>query len=767
MQHDPEDAVFEDEVRRIARELWPSAQYDGASNVYGQERDGVFETEECFHLLEATSSRRKDKAQKDVGKMVTLAQKYQKRQNWKAVKCWFVTKDEPTADQRSVAENYRGLVSMVSYSQFQSKLIDVRTYLSLRDKYPFGSVRDPGGKSITPSVEYIPLDMVEITTNLLWSSEQVINSIISNGKFILLGDYGAGKSMTLRKIYQELKKQYLRNKLISFPVFINLRDHFGQTNASEILERHARLVGFPNPSHLVRAWRAGYTILLIDGIDEITTIGMQGFWKKLQDIRFRAMQGIRELVRDHPNNSGIILAGRAHFFDSDRERVRALGLTNEFHQLNLGEFTDEQIKKYLELSGLAGNIPSWFPTRPLLIGYLASKSLLDDIINTNIAPDNHKSIVASPIEGWDLLLDKICFREALIEAGIDGLTVRKILERLATIARAAQDGLGPLTPEQIVEAFRQICGYSPDEKGMLLLQRLPGLGIDRNDEETRKFIDEGFVDVCRAGDIVEFIEHPYSFETSLFENAENSMKELGVGVASLKLTANDIKVSKANASFEFAYKNDSPATIRLDLSSIFIFKGWKIDHRVVIDGVTIADLTLDSDMPDISNLEFRNCFFSQIVFTDDLTKENLPKFRSCYVSEIEGRMSINDIPKELFDDDCIIESFLGTEKTTKALINLDLPLGAKVLLTILKKLYLQKGSGRKEKALVSGLDHHARRLVPDILRIVQSEDLVIPYKRGTIFLWLPNRNYSARVSRILSAPSESNDMAMMKCRELV
>jgi hypothetical protein len=41
----------------VARQLWPEAQYDGAQVLDGRERDGVFETEDCIHLLEATVSR--------------------------------------------------------------------------------------------------------------------------------------------------------------------------------------------------------------------------------------------------------------------------------------------------------------------------------------------------------------------------------------------------------------------------------------------------------------------------------------------------------------------------------------------------------------------------------------------------------------------------------------------------------------------------------------------------------------------------------------
>ena len=58
-----ENEQFEDEVRRIARELWPDREFSGATKFDGREVDGVFETEDCIHIVEATTSRRKQKAE--------------------------------------------------------------------------------------------------------------------------------------------------------------------------------------------------------------------------------------------------------------------------------------------------------------------------------------------------------------------------------------------------------------------------------------------------------------------------------------------------------------------------------------------------------------------------------------------------------------------------------------------------------------------------------------------------------------------------------
>ena len=85
-----EDRDFENEVRRVARALWPDARYSGATVLDGRERDGIFETEECVHLLEATTSRKLEKAKQDVSKLVALAQKLRHNTPYKAVRCWFI-----------------------------------------------------------------------------------------------------------------------------------------------------------------------------------------------------------------------------------------------------------------------------------------------------------------------------------------------------------------------------------------------------------------------------------------------------------------------------------------------------------------------------------------------------------------------------------------------------------------------------------------------------------------------------------------------------
>ena len=369
-----------------------------------------------------------------------------------------------------------------------------------------------------------------------------------------------------------------------------------------------------------------------------------------------------------------------------------------------------------------------------------------------------------PAVGWDLLLDKIVTREAEIEAGIDGQTVRRILERLATRVRTSQDGLGPLSPDSIIQAFSDICGYSPDERGMVLLQRLPGLGVCLEGDNSRTFIDEDFADACRAGDLLAFIESPFDFDPSVLADIVSPVGGLGIEVASLKVREK-FSEGKVNAALVAAQRSSSKYMAG-DLVRLMLDIGFKIFQQIRIDGLFLKEIELSTLEEDFSNIQFRDCFFLRVEIDPTADVSKIPSFHQCYIEELAGRVSRIDVPQEKIDDTSEIERFSETVETTAAVLTLDLPLGIRVCLTILKKLYEQSGTARKENALHRGLDSHARRLVPDVLRVLQSEGLAFQDRvRGTT-LWRPDRSKRARVGKIIAAPSLSDDFVLQQCGDL-
>mgnify|MGYP001278466561 CR=1 FL=1 len=761
-----EQEFFEDEVRRIARQLWPESEFSGALIIDDRERDGVFQTDECIHIVEATVSRKQEKAVNDAKKLADLAKKLRQKNSQIPVRCWFVTKDEPTADQRTVIVKQFKEVTPLSFSQFQNRLVDVSTYLEIRNRYPYGSVRDPVTGDALGDLEYIPLDIVENNSEQLWNIESISDDLIHGKHFVLLGDYGAGKSMTMREINKALRKSYFAGTTFNFPLYINLRDHMGQTDPAEILHRHGTRLGYSNPHHLVRAWRAGYTILLLDGFDEVATVGIQGIWKRLQDIRYRSMEAVRGFIDGQPQNCGLIVAGRAHYFDSESERRRSLGQTRNTIELTLNEFNEVQIRRYLSKQGLDGRIPSWMPSRPLLVGYLAASGTLKDIENSSGI--DIKQTISDPAVGWNLILDRICNREARIEAGIDGQTIRQILERLATYCRRSQNGLGPIRADQLTSAFAEVCGYEPDDKGLLLLQRLPGLGIERADEGTRIFLDGELADACRSGDVSRYLQDPFSNDARVFQNAEKGLDSIGVALT----VNNSIKYGLSEGTFaaviEQLRKCDEIDVALVDVVRVGIELRFGFSSSFLISEVLVPQLDLQEGLPNCSNIEFRKCYFEHLSIDPDASDSFLPHFSDCYFGQIEGRASKKDLPSDRFSENCEIEIFTDSPETTKAISHMDLPLGVRVLLTILRKVYIQTVSGRKENALHRGLDHHGRRLVQPILQLLKSEGFVLSYKRAGLdmTIWAPDRGKLSRVKQILHSPNLSKDPLVQKASKI-
>ncbi|WP_447989462.1 NACHT domain-containing protein [Achromobacter spanius] len=763
-----EDLLFENEVRRIARARWPQAQFDGATIKGGKERDGVFETDDVVHYVEATTSRRADKAKDDTKKIFGAMAEQQRSGSMKGAVGWFVTKEEPTADQREEVKIYgKQQVKAVSFSQFQQALVDVPAYFDRRENHMFGSVLDPVTQTIKPSVNYIPLDLLNLENGEQLSIDSIASSLADGGSFTILGDYGAGKSMTLRQLYFALRDKYRAGGTPQFPLYINLREHSGQDDPSELLERHARRIGYEKPYSLVSAWRAGFAILIIDGFDEITTLGISSARSKLKEARRRSLEATRKLIEQTPASTGFIVAGRDHFFSTPQERKSALGIRSNTITVAVGEFTRKQIQQYLEkVSGKNIPFPAWLPTRPLLVAYIATRGLLD---NNGILADSIDST-----DGWHYLLDQIFDRESKISPNLDGQTLRRILERLSTVARASVDGLGPLTQQQIRNSYIQICDSEPDEQANLLLQRLPGLGVYRDEDDSRTFVDLELAEVCRARDVTDFIVNPYGMLQDDGWRSAVSLASAFVGQTAVTRICRNLKQvpNFSKASIDSAFDSTSGmgdiGSLRADIAALCIEYPYAPKAATNIEGEIFENYVLacwSSDV-DFSNLMFKDCLLETIELSESSQDNLLPRFQSCVLMSIKGRSNQADLPKDKFDDKCTYENFSDSSNTQAAILSSALSRGEKVVLTILRKLFVQSLSGRAESALFRGLDLNDRQLIPEAIKLLQNHGLIVLYNRGDGNVWIPVRKEINRARKILATPNACDDPAMSEAKTL-
>ncbi len=741
---------FEREVLRVARHLWKRDLSGGAELVDGKERDGVFYEEDVIHLIEATVDRSEEKAKTDTRKLARLASDMRKLHPDRVVKCWFITKNEPTDRQRAVARAANYTVHAVGFREFQAKMIDAKEYIRARQNHRFGSAHN---LSEHGELKFIPIDIKERSGAELWSVPNAASALCDGRRIALTADYGSGKSMVLRELFTCLAQKYLEGKIPQFPVHINLREHSGAQYPDEILERHARVIGFVEPAKLVRAWKAGYVILLLDGFDEITSLGFQGRWSKLKEVRYRALSAVRELIFNQPADAGTVIAGREYYFDSYSELRTCLGLGNNAVELTLNEFTEDQVRSLLESLGIPAKsaAPAWLPKRPLFVATLALQGCLADVRG------GHSASVG---EGWNELIGSICFREARISVTLDSETIRQVLERVATLARAREPH-SPLSQADLNEAFTDVCGYAADEQGLLLLARLPGLGMASPSSDSRTFVDPDFECALGAGDVCRYFVEPWSGACAV-ENTSRPLTAVGVAVAEAILGA-DSRAKNAQPAVERA--REYPC-LTFDLLQVSKAVGASISSNLSVRDLHIGLFEVSGDWDKATQIYLSDCIIDVLDVDPHSNFAGAVKLQGCLVRSVSGVHAVGDLPKGFADSRCDLEEFTDGVTSNASILSADLALPVRVLLVVLRKLYMQAGSARRENAFYRGLDNNAQRYVEDVLDILGSEGLASRDRRGGEPLVVPNRGEMHRIVAVLAAPETSQDPVLVRVRKL-
>lgn len=709
--------------------------------IDGLERDGIYVLDDIVHLIECTIDRKKEKAEKDGGKLAALIPTMQKRYPDKAVKAWFITKDEPTPDQRTtIIQKGRNLINAMSFEKFQSRMVDVALYRNCRLNYPFGSVRDPNTGDSKYFGEFIDVELSDVrVNNNNYDVQRITDDLISGKKIVIQGHYGVGKSMTLKEIYKKLSEKYIAKEIVKFPIYINLRDHQGQTDPVEVLERHARNIGFKHPDHLVRAWRAGYAFLVIDGYDEVAAFGWAGKGITLKEIRKKSMELLRAFVRQNPMQLGLLISGRINYFDSIKECEDALGVNSNTLILKLGDFTPEQTEKYLQKRGVRTKLPDWIPTRPLLLSYLVARNILIDVMAHSGAD--------SPAEGWDYLLDEVCKRESAIEAGLSAGTVREIIEGLACFARQFQNGLGPIYKTDLERVFAEKCGYPPDDRALILLQRLPGLAPQDQQDGARYFIDQLFASAAKVGEIVNYVNNPYDTRLSIDPRKfQDTVDELAIELCALKLAKVDSGLIQDSI---IRAKRNEAEVLAADILLIYNFmeKPWTREQIKFSVGI-ISNFEIKKDL-DWSRVLFQEVIFKELCIYEMPDPAKSPIFENCIIGKLVGCSSSEMLHPEIFINPTV-DSYDNHEITTKGLMEFEeLPIQVRVGFTILNKLYLQSGSGRQENAFFRGLSTNEQSYVIPLLELFKHEEVALSPKAGKNKVWQPVKSQAKRIRNIL------------------
>ncbi|HEY4363575.1 MAG TPA: hypothetical protein VGN17_21595 [Bryobacteraceae bacterium] len=737
--------------------LWQVKPGDGAPMMIdGRERDCLFFDEFVTHYIECTISRTLDKVRSDASKMVQYRTNRAKKGG--LVKLWIITREEPTADQNTEAR--RSNIEILSLAEFQRRVFDAATYLEARRIYPFGSATNPENDSTdVTKVRYQNTAIHKEPAAMKASVRDVAGMLTSQGVVALLGDYGMGKSLTIREVFLLMRQEHLKRRDTPIPVVINLRDHWGQDDPYEVLERHAKRVGIGAESdRLIKAFNTGRLTIILDGFDETSTKPWSSR-TELKEIRIEAVTVVRNFVDlCRGKRTGVLLAGREHFFDSRKELLGALGLRAGDTILGIGEFSDEEAREFLQVYGFGSELPSWLPRRPLLLASLASQGFLDSLVGERESPD--------PAAAWDQLLTGICNRESRIHGHLEPGSIREILEILASRTRESLSGMGPLTESQILEAFRVATGADPDASARPLLMRLPCLSIRNAEKSTRTFLDDQMLDVFRAGPVAGFAVNPYTAIDGS-PHWKHALGEVGAAVAIVQLKRLHEKPAvQALTAMRVAQERWKSPTLSLDLLEIARigseFGEDQLDcGGLVIEGGCTAKLDL-STQPIPAQLRLVEMEIQALILPG-VPVDHL-QIEESLIERVFGASGRDQVPQWMTS--CEVGTYDPASTNASVLQMESLPLSVRVFITILRKLYYQAGFGRQEGALFRGMPPEARDFVPQVLPILTKEELAHVATHTGRRVWHAYRDQLHRVMEMVEAPQSSNDPAIRAVRDL-
>lgn len=218
----------------------------------------------------------------------------------------------------------------------------------------------------------------------------------------VLGEYGIGKTTTLKYVTQRLLDERAKDVSVPLPIFIDLRENYLAYKAgsplpsleeiiTESIRRNWKLENTSSVSaaEILKLVRQQNAVIIFDGLDEkivhMDSKMAQGFIREL----WRALP---PYTQDQPCRGKLILSCRSHYFPTitaqrslllgeDRENIRE----NDYRACLILPFSQEQIQAYLR--GALGDekgAQAWqvvtsihnledLSTRPYLLGLITSQ----------------------------------------------------------------------------------------------------------------------------------------------------------------------------------------------------------------------------------------------------------------------------------------------------------------------------------------------------------------------------------------------------------
>jgi hypothetical protein len=740
---------LEEKTRDLASIIWNRKA--SPDRIDGVNFDAVIRvSDEEICLIEVTEQYTLAKIREDIAKIQAIKINYMQKGIF--AKTFIVLNKEPTPGMIDLGKASR--INVLSIDEFSKLAFDFKSYAQNRSDYPFGSAINPNTGD-PDNHSYIPVEYLNESERKKFNTKEISSKLANGEKIILLGEYGTGKSRCTMEIFSEIVNESKNGG--KFALSINLRDHWGATTSIEIIAGHLKRMGISSAlDQVMKLLNAGHITLILDGFDEV---GSQTFGtniKRKESIRKNALQGVREIIKSTP--AGILVTGRPHYFNSNMEMYESLGISTKHNQDCIlkcaTEFDITQAKDYLNSIGVYTQVPNWLPRKPLMFQVLAEieKSEVEKILSNN----------SGEISFWGQFIDTVCEREAGIHGSIETSTVRDVLTNLAYFTRSSDRELGRLTPKHVNQAYEDATGTAPDESGQLMLSRLCTLGRIEPESPDRQFVDPYIVQLLFAENLANDTADK-NFHI-LNDTWRQALKEIGTHFLAQWIDIFNLRPESISMIEREAAPKNSQAIAEL-LSALSLIESDPLEFKnVKIQDSEISILSLGNT--EIKGITLSNSFFGKINFESCKISNSSNFFiENSDIDIATGLTSQDGLPSWVSDTPIQNPQSASNASRIKSS---NLPASQKLLLSIIQKIFFQRGGGRKESSIYKGGfgQQFDRKIIDQILSILVNDGFIEKSKDSSGYIYNPKREFTPRMRAIKDQLSLSKDDLWIKVLSL-
>jgi len=304
-----------------------------------------------------------------------------------------------------------------------------------------------------------------------------------------------------------------------------------------------------------------------------------------------------------------------------------------------------------------------------------------------------------------------------------------------------------------MDAYLDVFGRHPDDEGLQALMRLPGLSSNYDGSGGRRFIDDDLRDAAFGISLADYVGSPETNQRFNRSSWTTATGGLAGEVAAAHLEFLQFPASQCMAAIRARQRRGLYDAVLLEVARCADAMGLRYDpqERLLVNEVIIPYLNANGE--GFGGLaRFTDCLIDELDLSSLDLDGSFPVLVSCVIHQLSG---FSAIPSRLADSfvDCEVQKFSSREQTTDGILQLALPIEEKVALTVLKKVYAQRGSGRKEGAFSRGLAPRDRPHVPSVVDKLERLGYLRRHNVQSTTVVLPIRSRRAEALRILENPT--------------